>query len=329
MTTLICNNKTIVINNDQSVLEALEQSGIRIPNSCRKGVCQSCLLRAEGVIPAASQQGLRYQQVVQGYFLACCCYPTQPLTIVDKPSANKVDGVLLQKHVLSTGKGDDIAVLLIEAEMVWQAGQYIDVFFDEHTARPYSIASRCDDKRMIELHIKRHSQGVVSRWLCDELTVGDSLPMSHAKGDCCYVDDDTNEPLLMVATGTGLAPIYGVLQEALHQKHCGEIYLYHGAGEAERLYYQRELAQLSAKYPHVHIYPVVKRVDSQEQAMSYSVGDIVDVVKQQHPDMHGYQVFLCGAPLMVNTLQRACFFQGASISNIHTDAFDVAAKPVT
>lgn len=321
-------NQQIPIKENQSVLEALEQAGFAVPNSCRKGVCQSCLLQADGSVPVMSQQGLRRQQVGQGYFLACCCYPDLPLSIIETQAVDHLTGVVVDKQVLLHGdetRGDIVAIRL-ETDAKWRAGQYVDIYYDEHTVRPYSIASRCDNAQIIELHIKRHAKGRVSQWLCDEVAVNQSLSFSSPKGDCCYTDNAPRSPLLMVATGTGLAPLYGLLQEALFQQHSGSIHFYYAAGDVNGLYYEEELTQLALQHPNLHLHAVVKRTP-RIKSETHWVGDVVDVVKQRHPEMRGYHVFLCGAPIMVNTLRRACYFQGASIGDIHADAFEVAPKP--
>jgi CDP-4-dehydro-6-deoxyglucose reductase len=346
--------KDTIVEESHSVLEVLEGAGFRIPYSCRKGICQSCMLQTDDPVPAQSQQGLRASQIAQGYFLACCCYPQQDISVRPKNISDQVQGMVVDKRVLI--KGDDkkrlasVMALFIEVECTWFAGQFVDVWLDAVTVRPYSIASRCDDKKIIELHIKRHDQGLVSTWLCDTVAVGDQINLSVPRGDCFYTDSYHQNPLLMVATGTGLAPLYGILQEALYRGHTQNIYLFHAAGDSEGLYYQAELQQLILRFSNLHVSTVVRRkpllvngestpIDhfegsSVELASNTSdviqgsvEGDVVDIVKQRHPQMRGYKIFLCGAPTMVKTLRRACFFQGASSSDILVDAFEVAAIP--
>ena len=328
-----------------SVLESLEAEGFRIPFSCRSGVCQSCLLQTKDAVPSESQAGLRDQQIMQGYFLSCSCYPKNDLLVnakqhSDLMTARVVDKKILNKTLIAksdamsdisgdvTGDIENIqpstmiVALFIEVDFTWFAGQYINVWFDEHTARPYSIANRCDDKKVMELHVKRHELGEVSRWLCNDLTIGDSIKVSQPMGDCFYTDSYQSSPLLLVATGTGLAPLHGVLQEALYRQHTEAIHLYVAASEPKNLYYQQELQCLARQFENVVVHTVVKQHAEKGQLE----GDVVDIVKQQHVEMNGYKIFLCGSPVMVKTLQRACFFQGAALSDILTDAFEVAAK---
>jgi CDP-4-dehydro-6-deoxyglucose reductase, E3 len=303
-----------------SVLESLENADFRIPYSCRSGVCQSCILQTSDAVPIESQQGLREQQIMQGYFLSCCCYPENDISVNAKNFSDNAIGLVVDKKILNSHS--KIFAVYIEVDFTWFAGQYINVYLDEHTSRPYSIASRCDDRKVLELHIKEHELGKVSRWLSSRLLVGETVALSLPIGDCFYTNSYQDSPLLLVATGTGLAPLYGILQEALHYNHAKEIHLYTAASESMGLYYQEELQHIASQCVKVHIHPVVKRGAQAGQVE----GDVVSIVKQQHPEMKGYKIFLCGSPIMVKTLQRVCFFQGATISDILVDAFEVTSK---
>jgi len=316
----------VVSQPGKSVLESLEAEGLRIPYSCRAGVCQSCLLQTEDVVPSEAQAGLRDQQIAQGYFLSCCCYPKNDVAVNAKQKTDLLTGCVVDKKILNNASGLNnanglIVAIFIEVDVSWFAGQFINIWFDKYTARPYSIASRCDDKKVIELHIKRHELGIVSRWLCDDVQVGDTVQASQPMGDCFYTDSYDSSPLLLVATGTGLAPLYGILQDALYRQHSENIYLYVAASEPTGLYYQQELQNMASQFDNVHIHAVVKHHGEAGQLE----GDVVAIVKERHVEMKGYKIFLCGSPVMVKTLQRACFFQGAALSDILVDAFELAS----
>lgn len=308
-----------------SLLETLEGAGFLIPFSCRAGVCHSCMMKSEGdasmVIPASAQKGLTNTQIAQGYFLACCCYPSEDMNVRLKGTTDSIKGKVLAKKMLN----DTVISLSIQADCKWLAGQYLNLWKDELNARPYSIASRCDQEKRIELHIKRHPHGVVSQWLHDDVNIDDLVDLSSPTGDCFYTDDHYNKPLLMVCTGTGLAPLYGILKEAIAQNHQAPIDLYYAAAEPHQLYYQHELATLTQHHDNINVIPVVKR-QAQEGMLE---GDLGELIKARHATLSGWKVFLCGAPAMVNTLQRQCFFKGAAVSDILCDAFDSAVPAPT
>jgi CDP-4-dehydro-6-deoxyglucose reductase, E3 len=306
----------------ESVLESLEKAGFRIPYSCRSGVCQSCMLQTSDTISIDSQKGLREQQVMQGYFLSCCCYPENDISVTAKACSDHAMGLVVDKKILNAQS--KIFAVFIEVDFTWFAGQYINIYLDEYTSRPYSIASRCDDRKVLELHIKEHELGEVSRWLNSGLGIGDTVKLSLPIGDCFYTNSYQDSPLLLVATGTGLAPLYGVLQEALYSNHTKAIHLYTAASEPSGLYYQHELQNITSQFENVHVHAVAK----QNAQAGQLEGDVVSIVKQRHSEMKGHKIFLCGSPTMVKALQRACFFQGATISDILVDAFEIAVKKI-
>lgn len=318
MPTLTYNGEAITIDPKTSVLETLEQSNIAIPYSCRAGVCHSCMMQSDDPIPSDAQKGLSSSQKAQGYFLACSCFPSSDMSIQLKGNSDLTKGQVVAKKMLN----ESVLALFIHVDFSWFPGQYLNIWKDELTARSYSIASRCDGDRILELHIQRHSEGLVSQWLHDHVAVDDFISLSKPIGDCFYNDNHHNSPIVMACTGTGLAPIYGVLQEALHQEHTAPIYVYTAGGDPSRLYYRNELTQLAKENSHLTYIPIVKR--HAEQGMLEQ--DIVDVVKEKHPALNGHKVFICGAPDMVKKIQRNCFFQGAAISDILVDSFEQTPK---
>jgi len=297
-----------------SVLEALERQGLNIPFSCRVGICQSCMMQTDQAVPVGAQQNLSANQIAQGCFLPCVCYPNHPLRIRMKSSDDKVLGQVVSKTALNAS----VLSLSLQVDFRWFPGQFIMLWREALTGRAYSIASRCDETKITQLHIKRHDQGVVSRWLHDEVSVGDMLSLSLPLGDCFYTDEHHGKPMLMVGVGTGLAPLFGILQEALYRQHNAAIYLYVASGDESGLYYRDELTTLAKQHQWLHYLPTVKRNTSEDVLK----GDIVDVVKERHPDLKGYKIFLCGASDVVRVMQRNCFFQGAAVSDILVDAFD-------
>lgn len=320
MPALIYENTTIDYAEGTSVLEALESAGIEIPYSCRSGVCHSCMMKTDDQVAGLEQQGLTSNQVSQGSFLPCCSYPNQDVKVQRIDATDLVQGQVVKKVMLN----QSVLALFVQVDFRWFPGQYLTVWKDQLEGRSYSIASRCDAEKTIELHIQRHEFGVVSRWLHDDLQVGDSLTLSTPIGHCFYNDNHHDKPIVMVCTGTGLAPLFGVLQEALAQGHTAPIYLYTAGGDPDRLYYQAELKALTQQHTNLTFIPVVRRnIQSSDIDQGMVQQDVVDLMKERHMDLKNHVVFLCGAPPMIKQVQRHCFFQGAAVSDILVDAFEV------
>ena len=309
-------------NPDESVLDCLTRFDCPPPSSCRSGLCHTCMMRAtDGELPEGSQPGLKETLKKQKYFLACSCIPTENIT-VSLPDASAVphfEATLLEKNLLTP-------VILqlrfsVPTGFTYKPGQFLNVFRDEHLTRSYSIASVAALENTIELHIEKIPNGELSGWLFDEFNVGDSLQLSEPLGECYYLPGNPEKNLLLVATGSGLAPLYGVLRDALNQGHQGDIYLYHGAGVADKLYLQDELKSLVNKYQNFH-YIACLSGDSGEGIVK---GRANEIALEAHKDLKDWRIYLCGHPLMVADTKRKAFLGGASLSDIFADPFEFSS----
>lgn len=303
----------------ETVLECLERHGVSVPNSCRAGVCQTCLMQAlEGEVPAEGQSGLKDTLVMQKFFLACITKPTGDLTVALPDAAQvRVPAEVLEKDLLAPF----IVRLRLKPKKKydWHPGQFLNLFRGDLT-RSYSIAS-LPEEGFVELHIARVPGGKMSGWVFDELQVGEAVEISRPQGKMFYVPGRPDQPLLMIATGTGLAPLYGILRDALEQGHTGPIWLYHGSRVAEGLYLRETLQQLAETHPNVHYRPCLSQG---EPPVGVTAGRPNEVALEEHPDLKGWRVFLCGNPDMVKAAQRQVFLAGASMQDILTDPFEPA-----
>ncbi len=315
----------VEMRDGESLLDALLSQGHKIPNSCRAGLCHACLMRAnpDGVIPDAAQSGLSALQCQQRMLLACQCFPQQPLSVF-LPGHNDDWLATVVGH---RKRNDHVLELCLNVDGHWQAGQHLLLWRDDVQARPYSIASRCDNRKELVLHIALHQQGLVSRWCHEQLTIGDTVRLSAPEGHCCYPTGESTAELVLVATGTGLAPLYGVLQEALAQKHEGTMSLYVGASSERSLYLVEELLRLAAEHDNFNVHFVLREHAKAESSnISWLSGDLESLVVERHPSLRGAKVFLCGSSEMVEGLTKRCFFAGARRGDIFSDAFVSGAQ---
>jgi len=235
---------------------------------------------------------------------------------VSLPGAlGKTPATLIAKRALN----DSITELSFETSLRWTPGQYITLWKSEEQGRAYSSASSRKYEGLLKLHIKRHDKGIVSRWCCDELEEGQSVLLGEATGHCFYSEDAHDKPLLLAGTGTGLAPLYAIVRDALRQEHEKPIHLYTAAGEPEGLYLQSELQLLAEQYSQFHHYPVVRRKAGPGQ----QEGELSSLVMAAHSALRGWKVYLCGSPQMIEALRKRCFMAGASGGDILIDAFEV------
>jgi CDP-4-dehydro-6-deoxyglucose reductase, E3 len=161
----------------ESVLDILLKQGQPIPNSCRAGVCQSCLLRAtEGEIPKQAQTGIKDTLRAQGYFLACRCQPADDM-VVELP---KESDVRLDARVIGP---EPLAAKIIRlrlrptAPFDYRSGQHVTLWRDETLGRSYSLASVPVLDEPLEFHIRVIPDGQFSAWAHKELRIGNRVAL--------------------------------------------------------------------------------------------------------------------------------------------------------
>lgn len=302
------------------MLDTLLEAGLPTPYGCRAGICQSCLLRASaGEIPDAAQEGLKHSLKEQGWFLACRCRPEGALRVDFEAAAPPpVAARIVSKQRLAPR----VMGLWLEPDRAldYHAGQYVTAWRDDTTGRCYSLAS-LPEESLLEFHVARVDGGALSPWLHETAGVGDVLDLRGPIGDCFYSPDDPEQPLVLIGTGTGLAPLYGVVRDALRHGHSGPIHLFHGARTTAHLYYRDKLRALSDAFENLHYYPSVHDVDGATLPPDVMTGAIDQLVKHHLPALAGWRVFLSGAPDIVNHLRKQCFLAGAASGAIHADPF--------
>jgi len=309
-------------HSNTSVLDTLLEEGLAIPHGCKSGICQSCLMRAtEGEVPAEAQSALKETQQAKNYFLSCSCYPENDITVV-LPEDDEIlhfNAAIKEKENLN---GSVIRLRLTVPEgFSYKAGQFINLIKDEENQRSYSLASVPEEDDYLELQIKVLNNGLVSGWIKNELQIEQEVQLSEAHGDCYYQADESNQPILLIGTGTGLAPLIAVVRDALKNNHKGQISLYHGASQSNELYLQDELNSLADKYGNFSYSPCVSKGDAKDGETS---GRANEVALQQHPDLKGYKIYLCGNPNMTEATRKKAFLAGANFSDILVDAFKFA-----
>jgi ferredoxin-NADP reductase/ferredoxin/truncated hemoglobin YjbI len=308
----------------ESVLDALIRGGANVEFSCRKGTCQICMLEVEkGGVGPEGVKGLRQALVEAKMFLPCCAQPQQDVT-VKRPDLSKlyVNLYLAEKEWLS----ETICKLSFEPEtnINWSAGQFVNLRRSDGVVRSYSIASIAEEDYYLTIHVKRIEDGVLSNWLCDELSVGDRIDGQGPIGTCFYEADSKDRNLLFLATGTGLSPLWGVCRDALRQGHTGEIYLYHSSKYKDGLYLRNELQALDDRYPNFHYAASLTREDKLPEGVNR--GRIVELAFKEHPHIEGWMVYLCGIPEMVHEARCRAILAGVVRPDIRADPFEYAHR---
>jgi Na+-transporting NADH:ubiquinone oxidoreductase subunit NqrF len=236
MHTLTIDQKHFTCHADETVLDTLLRENINLSYACKKGTCNSCMVRCVvGIPPSAAQAGLKNTLRKQNYFLACQCHPDQDMSIrlPDQSEFYRM-GTIVVNTLLN--RNTILLVIAFEDAFEFNTGQFVNLQRNDGLTRSYSIANIPKESNVLEFHVRRLPAGKFSGWLHDDVRVGDSIAVSEPLGHCFYLPERHKQGLLLVGTGTGLAPLAGILTDALSQGHTGPIHLFHGSRDFEYLW---------------------------------------------------------------------------------------------
>lgn len=332
----------------ETVLDAVMAQGIEIAHSCKAGLCQSCLLECrEGEIPEQAQRGIKPSLKELGYFMACQCRPSNDMTVAP---INAERARATAKVVEICRLNDQVIKLVLDADVSKKGGQYFTLWRDQQIGRSYSNAASAKAP-FLEFHVKHLEQGQFSNWLASSVGVGSTLSIQGPMGECFYPhvqghvaqgdsreESASNDPetltksMLLVGIGTGLAPLMGVIADALNAGHSGQIDLIIGGRSETSFYHLELLADLAEQHANLNVQWVCLRRESKGDIAHLEArvlphiheADIYEYTKSTYPDLAGVDVFLCGAESFVRKMKRQCFMAGAGMQDIHADSFIAA-----
>ncbi len=291
-----------------NLLDALHGAGIAVPYSCRAGSCHACMVRCVRGEPLdAKPEALAEQRREEGWRLACQCRVIDDLSVeVFDPVRDglpaRVDSCTwLSPTVLRLR-------LLPERPLRYQAGQHLVLWSTTGVARPYSLASLPGEDVWLEFHLDCRQSGVFSD-AARQLKAADVLRLGELRGGALHYDPDWQaRPLWLLAAGTGLAPLYGVLREALRQGHQGGIRLIHLAHDAAEHYLASELKELAGRHPNLQ----VELISAAE--LPAALAELRLVSRQT-------LALLCGHPASVDIFARRLYLAGLPRNQMLADLF--------
>jgi phenol hydroxylase P5 protein len=301
--------REIDCRDDQTILDACLRNGVWLPHSCTHGTCATCkaeVLDGDVDHGASSSFALMDFERDEGMLLPCCARPRSDVTIeADIDVDEDLEIFPVQDYTGTVVSLEDIAkdtkriVIELDRDLDFNAGQYLKFQVpDAGVDRTYSIASLPTEKRLLEFHIRRTAGGVATDgWIFRSLAVGDQMSVSGPYGRfVLHVGDD--RPAVLVAGGTGLAPIKSMIRHALENNaYDGHLTLYQGARTQEWLYDVEEFQRLEREYPDSFTY---RPCLSEETAEGFSSGLVTAVIEMENDTLRGYAGYLCGPPPMVD-----------------------------
>ncbi len=301
---------------EQTVLDAALAAGILLPYSCRSGACSTCKAKivSGSIQPVPSADVvLTPEEREAGYTLLCQARATSDLVVESREIrlASDIQVRKLPSRVTSiTRPAADVAVLQLQLPATetfkFYAGQYVELILKDGKRRSYSMANPPHDAAALELHIRHLPGGLFTDHVfgagATQMKEREILRIEGPLGSF-FLREDSDLPIVMLASGTGFAPIKAIIEHMVHQGIKRPTTLYWGGRRPADLY-MHELAQnWAATIPNFSYVPVVSDA-LPEDAWTGRTGFVHKAVMEDFPSLAGHQVYACGAPIVVDSARR-------------------------
>lgn len=333
--TLSPSGHRFTVGDDEAILDAALRAGVKLPYGCRDGACGACkgkVLAGEVDHGHAQSHALNEAERAAGLTLLCCAHARGALTIEAKevPAMAGIPVKTLPARVQALEfPAPDVAVLTLKLPATeafrFLAGQYIDILLRDGQRRSYSLANPPGDAgEPLVLHIRAVPGGLFTGQVFSTLKVRDILRFSGPHGSF-FLREDSLRPLVLVAGGTGFAPIRAIVERALAIGLRQPIHLYWGARRPVDLYQDAVAAAWAAAHPQLHYTPVLSDAGAAADGWTGRTGFVHQAVRADFADLSGSDVYVCGAPTMVDAA-RTDFIErgGLPAERFFADAFNFA-----
>lgn len=193
-----------------------------------------------------------------------------------------------------------------------QAGHYALLQFGDHPARPYSIANSPNDN-YLEFHIKNGGHAGGSTFATTDLKVGDTV-IFHGFGGNYTSVPDCPRPLILIAGGTGLAPMLSIADASFKSNPTRPVFLFYGGRHASDLYFDARLKEMMKLHKNFSYIPALSE-DLVDDIACGTIGDIA----MGHPDLLSARIYVAGPVDMVRTTVHHALAKGVAPVVIHSD----------
>jgi CDP-4-dehydro-6-deoxyglucose reductase len=349
--TLVNSGRSFEAAADESLLDAAQReppaAALNLPHSCRGGNCGACkarLLRGEIHYPNGAPLGLAAGEVAEGLILMCQARARTDLSLetFEVQSAGQARRKRLPcriEHAVPLSH-DVMGLFLrlpIAEDFNFEPGQYIDILLPGGRRRSFSIASPPHDARPLELHVRRVVGGEFTDRLFHEDTRSSLLTIEGPLGEFTYrrhpADQHTSGenslrqhstgalPMLLIAGGTGIAPILSILRHVIENGIERDMQLFWGARAEADLYAHATLEALSRRAASLRYAPVLSEPSP---AWAGRTGWVHEAAFERVQNLESHEVYAAGPPAMIAAIRAEYAARGSAVDRLYYDSFDYA-----
>ena len=300
------------VEDGEAVLDAALRQGFVLPYGCKNGACGSCKAKiVSGSVDYGSYQAkaLTEEEKAQGKLLLCQAKPLSEL-VLEARTVGAAKDIQIKKLPCRVQEmrrvADDVMVLKLKLpaneKLVFLAGQYIEFLLKDGSRRSFSMANPPHDAEFLELHVRHVAGGQFTDHVFTKMKERDILRCEGPLGTF-FLREDSQKPLVFVASVTGFAPIKAVVEHMFHKGIARPAVLYWGGRRPKDLYLHALAEAWAAEHPSFKYVPVVSDA-LPEDRWTGRTGFVHRAVMEDFPDLSGHQVYACGVPVMVDSARR-------------------------
>jgi len=320
----------------ETILEAALREGFHLPYSCRNGACGTCkgrIVSGTVVHKEYEPKALSAAERASGKALFCRAVPQDPVVIEAREIGVAKDIIIKTlpcRVARMENLAPDVMRLLLtlpqNERLQYLAGQYVDILLKDGRRRGFSLANAPSDDEFLELHIRHVVGGLFSGHVFQAMKERALLRFEGPLGTF-FLREDSTAPAILVAGGTGFAPMKAIIEQAFHTESKRPLHLYWGARTRTDLYLHDLALAWAQKYPHFHYTPVLSQSLPADK-WTGRVGFVHAAVAADLADFSGHEVYASGPPQMIEAAKEVFQNHGLRGDAFYYDAFSYAKDPV-
>ena len=324
-------------NADETLLAAAIRQGIGLPYGCKDGACGSCKCKKlEGTVTHDAHQlkALSAEEEASGFILTCCGVAHSDVVLESRQVTDESAFPIRKMPVRVTSlqrASHDVMVIHLQLPasdmMKYHAGQYVEFLLRDGDRRAYSMANAPHTQTEtpgLELHIRHMPGGKFTDHVFGAMKEKEILRIEGPYGSF-FLREDSDKPLVLLASGTGFAPLKALIEHMQHKNITRPAVLYWGGRRPADLYMHDWMQAKVAEMPHLRYIPVISDA-LPEDDWTGRTGFVHQAVLEDFSDLSGHQVYACGAPIVVESARDAySALAGLPAEEFFADAFTTEA----
>lgn len=329
---------SFAVEENESILAAAMRSGYTLPYGCRNGACAACKGKViTGTVDHGNPQNsaLADFEKRDGLTLFCQAIPKSDITIEAREieTSGDIEVRRLPSRVQEIKRvTEDVVILKLKLpaneRFQFFAGQYIDVLLREGKRRSYSMGNPPHKNEYLELHVRSMANGTFTKQVFETLKEKDILRFEGPLGTF-FLREDTEKPIIFVASGTGFAPIKSIIEYTFEENINRKMILYWGGRRPKDIYMSELATRWQEEHDNFSFIPVISDQEPDDEWKGRT-GLVHVAAMKDHSDMTHHEVYSCGVPAMVEAAHKD-FTERCKLPEdaFFSDAFTPSVDPKT